>query len=345
MPKGGWDSEDDDTVVLPAAARRPGGGRRWSYPRQEPDRPGPPSGGSGPHDVSVEARQEFKPRTGRHRRVRENQGDQLRGVLGVTGEVLITMGVVVLLFVVYEVYVTDWLSAGKQQDATTALDDQWNGTDAGVINSRNDRTEKFRPSDGEGFAKLYVPAFGSDFVFTVLEGTTDRTLEAGPGHYEDSAFPGEPGNFAIAGHRVGKGAPFNDLDLLRSCDALVVETQHNWFVYRVLPMRGETANWETGRGAERHCAQVKPLGGPYAGVVGQEIVLPSQKEVIAPVPDRPELYLDAVPPEERAALITLTTCHPRFSAAKRLVLHGVFVKQYPKDPANPAMRPPELTEA
>ena len=43
-------------------------------------------------------------------------------------------------------------------------------------------------------------------------------------------------------------------------------------------------------------------------------------------------------------MITLTTCHPRFSAAKRLVIHGVFVKQYPKNPANPGARPPELTE-
>jgi sortase (surface protein transpeptidase) len=296
--------------------------------------------------VSVERRPEAKPGQGRHRRVavRANQGDRAQTVLGVAGELLITMGVVVLLFVVYEVYVTDWLSAGKQHDATAALDKQWSGTDAAPVDPGNERTEKFRPSPGEGFAKLYVPAFGSDFVFTVLEGTSDRVLETGPGHYEDSAFPGEPGNFAIAGHRVGKGAPFNDLDLLRSCDALVVETQRNWFVYRLLPMRGEAAGWANGRGADPHCAGVQPLGGPYTGVPGQEIVLPSHNGVIAPVPDHPEVSLDAVPPERRTALITLTTCHPRFSAAKRLVLHGVFVMQYPKDPANPAMRPPELTE-
>ena len=268
--------------------------------------------------------------------------DRVRTALGVTGEVLITLGLVVLLFVVYEVYVTDWLSAAKQHDATSALDRSWSGE--APADPGNQRTEKFRPGDGEGFAKLYVPAFGSDFVFTVLEGTSDRVLEIGPGHYKGTAFPGEPGNFAVAGHRVGKGAPFNDLDLLRSCDAIVVETRQSWVVYRVLPMRDELAGWDAGRGADPRCAGVHPLGGRYAGVPGREIVLPSQRGVIAPVPGHPELSFDAVPPEEQAALITLTTCHPRFSAAKRMVLHGVFAKEYPKDPADPGARPPELTE-
>jgi sortase (surface protein transpeptidase) len=269
--------------------------------------------------------------------------DRVRTALGVTGEVLITLGLVVLLFVVYEVYVTDWLSAAKQHDATSALDRSWSG-EVAPADPGNQRTEKFRPGDGEGFAKLYVPAFGSDFVFTVLEGTSDRVLEVGPGHYKGTAFPGEPGNFAVAGHRVGKGAPFNDLDLLRSCDAIVIETRQSWVVYRVLPMRDELAGWATGRGADPRCAGVHPLGGRYAGVPGRAIVLPSQGGVIAPVPGHPELAFDAVPAEDQAALITLTTCHPRFSAAKRMVLHGVFAKEYPKDPADPGARPPELTE-
>ena len=308
------DQASDETVVLPA-----GGGT----PDRPLSRPGP-----------------------RHRRepTKQSTADGVRVVLGLTGELLITMGLVVLLFVVYEVFVTDWMSAGKQRDATTTLDQQWSDPVVAPADPGNERTEKFHPGDGEGFAKLYIPAFGSDFVFTVLEGTTERILESGPGHYRGTAFPGEPGNFAVAGHRVGKGAPFNDLDLLQSCDALVVETQQNWAVYRVLPMREEVAGWATGRGTDPRCAGVRPLGGRYTGVVGRKIVLPSQSGVIAPIPDRPDLALDSVPPADRAALITLTTCHPRFSAAKRLVLHGVFVKGYPKDPANPDARPPELTE-
>jgi sortase A len=265
-------------------------------------------------------------------------GDRVRMAVFVLGETLITLGVVVLLFVVYEVYVTDWLSAGKQNDATTELDQRWldEPTDPG-----NQRTEKIRPIDGEGFAKLYIPAFGSDFVFTVLEGTTDSILEIGPGHYKETALPGEPGNFSVAGHRVGKGAPFNDLDLLRSCDAIVIETQTDWFVYRLLPMAGEATGWEQGRGASAQCTDVRPLGTPYEHVVGRQIVLPSQSSVIAPIPNYPERV---APPDRQVALISLTTCHPRFSAKQRLIVHGVFTKQYPKDPANPGALPTELTE-
>lgn len=276
------------------------------------------------------------------RRHAKGPADRARTAIGVAGELLITMGVVVLLFVAYEVYVTDWMSAGKQREATTALDELW--SEPPPVDPGNQRSEKFRPGDGEGFAKLYIPAFGSDFVFTILEGTSDRVLEVGPGHYKETAFPGEPGNFSVAGHRVGKGAPFNDLDLLRSCDALVVETQQDWVVYRVLPTREDVAGWAQNRGSDPRCAGVNPLGGLYSGVVGKHIVLPSQSGVIAPVPTRPQQRLESIPPEQRAALITLTTCHPKFSAKQRLIVHGVFVKQYPKDPANPGARPPELTE-
>lgn len=272
-------------------------------------------------------------------------GDRARSAVRGAGEVLITAGVVVLLFVFYSVYVTNWESAGKQRDATTALDDRWATAPLSAAEPSNERTEQFRPGLGEGFAKIYIPAFGSDFVFTVLEGTSDQILEIGPGHYPETAYPGQPGNFSVAGHRVGKGAPFNDLGLLRSCDSIVVETQQSWTVYRVLPMGDEVASWAQGRGADPLCAGVQPLGGEYADVVGRHIVLPSQSDVIAPVPGRADLALESVPADRRAALITLTTCHPQFSARERMIVHGVFVKQYLKDAADPGARPPELTEA
>ncbi len=238
----------------------------------------------------------------------------VRGV----GEVLITLGLVVLLFMFYEVYVTNWFSAMKQRDATAALEDRWS----------NQRGTLDRPIDGQGIAKLHIPALGPDYAYTVLEGTDQETLAAGPGHYTDTAMPGQPGNFSVAGHRVGKGAPFLDLDLLESCDALVVETGNTWFVYRVLPMADEAAGWSTGRGASPECAGVAPTpAAPYPAVPGQEIVLPSQREVIAPVPGAPDA---ALPPEQQEELITLTTCYPKFSAQKRLIIHGALVAQYPK---------------
>ncbi|MGH3933753.1 MAG: class E sortase [Pseudonocardiaceae bacterium] len=241
------------------------------------------------------------------------------------GELLLTVGLVVLLFVFYEAYVTDWSSSVKQREATAELDDTW----------RNPRGAVDRPIEGAGMAKMYIPAFGPDFVFTVLEGTGPDTLAAGPGHYQATALPGQAGNFAVAGHRVGKGSPFNSLDLLSSCDAIVVETVDRWFVYRVLPLRGETTGWASSKAAQPRCQGVEPLSGDYTDVVGKAIVLPSQTEVIAPVPGRPGQAA-----KRDIELITLTTCHPQFSNRQRLIVHGILVAQYEK---TAGQRPAELT--
>ncbi|MFC5285509.1 class E sortase [Actinokineospora guangxiensis] len=272
---------------------------------------------------------------------RPGGGDRARAVVRGIGEVFITFGLVILLFVVYEVYVTDLFSAAKQRDAEAALDQRWvEVPPAGPDDP--DRVERFDTlAEGAGFAKMYIPAFGADYSFTVLKGTTEKTLEAGPGHYPGTALPGEPGNFAVAGHRVGKGAPFNDIDLLESCDAIVVEDQDRWYIYRVLPKADEVAGWAGERAALPRCAGVAPLGAPYDGVVGQRIVRPSQGEVISPVPGRPEAQISA---GEQVSLLTLTTCHPRFSDRERLIVHAVLVKEWAKDPNDPGALPPEMKE-
>jgi sortase (surface protein transpeptidase) len=259
------------------------------------------------------------------------------------GELMITAGLVILLFVVYEVYVTDLISAGKQNEATVALDDQWNESNT-VAPVDPQRQVQYDLIEGKAFAKMYIPVFGPDYHFSIVEGTTDKHLEVGPGHYVGTALPGNPGNFAVAGHRVGKGAPFNDLDLLSSCDAIVVETQATWVVYRMLPTSGEEAGWAEGKAKNPKCAKVAPLkdsanpaSGPYSKTVGQEIVTPQQGEVISPVPH----FTGELPVAEQAALMTLTTCHPRFSDKQRLIVHAVLTMSYPK--AN-GFVPPELKE-
>jgi sortase A len=260
---------------------------------------------------------------------RRATGGVLRALTQVGGELLITVGAILLLFVVYEVYVTDQISAGRQQDATEALEDRWTQARMGP-----EQPQELEPLQGEGILRLYAPALGPDFTRTVLEGTSQDILATGPGHYTGTALPGQPGNLAIAGHRVGHGAPFNRIDLLQSCDALIVETLTGWFVYRVLPMPDELAEWAQGKGTQPRCRGVAPLSAPYPVVPGQETVLPSNGTVIAAVPGQPRHAVPA--PEARAQLITLTTCTPKFSAQQRLIVHGVLVAQYPSGGGPPA---------
>ncbi len=210
---------------------------------------------------------------------------------------MVTAGAVLLLFVVYELYVTDLLSDRAQDDLSRELRDDWG---AAPVVAAPPAPIGDVPV-GEAFAFLHIPRLGDDYARAIVEGTSQDELAQGPGHYVDTAMPGEPGNFAVAGHRVGKGSAFLDLDLLRPGDPIVVETADAWYEYRVL---GDQATGD--------------LSVAVDGVPGRQIVDPSEIAVIAPVPGRP----DSVP---AASYLTLTTCHPKFSAAQRMIIHAVLV--------------------
>ena len=135
---------------------------------------------------------------------------------------------------------------------------------------------------------------------------------------------------------MSKGSPFNDLGLLASCDAVVVETQDDWFVYRVLPMADEVGTWATTQRA--HCDGVGVQTGAYDGVFGREITLPTDYAQVLPIP-----HVDSYDiPADAQRMITLTTCHPQFSDAQRMIIHGVLVRSYSK---SAGFLPPELSES
>ena len=287
--------------------------------------------------------------------------DRVRTVARGIGQTLITAGMVVLLFVVYEVYVTDIFGHEKQVKATSAMEQAWAKADPSVDGAApggtttasstkvvtvtdpnklvvNPATRKrnYTTLDGQGFAKIYIPSFGADYSFTVIEGTSTEDLYTGPGHYANTQYPGEQGNFAVAGHRVSKGSPFNNLGLLNSCDAIVIETQDDWFVYRVLPMSTEVATWSTTQHA--HCDGVAPQTGQYAQTFGRDITVPSDYAEVLPVPHVESTTV----PAGAERLVTLTTCHPQFSDTQRMIIHGTLVKTYKK---SGSFLPPELNES
>ncbi|MFC7613328.1 sortase domain-bontaining protein [Actinokineospora soli] len=143
--------------------------------------------------------------------------------------------------------------------------------------------------------------------------------------------PGQPGNFAVAGHRVGKGAPFNDLDLLNPCDAVVIETQSDWFVYRMLPTADQPVD-----AADPRCEGVEAQTGEYEKAVGRRIVTPDMGEVVLPVPGNEGAE---VPENKLKSMLTLTTCHPKFSNAQRMIIHAVLVRSQPKGTIPPRCPP------
>lgn len=230
------------------------------------------------------------------------------------GVVLVTLGVVVTLRLGYELWGTSVVEARAQHDASAQLDRAW-ATGASATPA---------VAVGGPVARLRIPALGPDWSAVLLEGTDRDVLARGPGHYVGTAQPGRPGNVGIAGHRVGRGAPFDGLGSLSSCDEVVVETRDAALTYRVLPFADEVTGWATARGSTPACAGVPVPAGDYAGVVGREIVTPDRVDVLAAVPGRP-----GVEPGRPMSLLTLTTCHPRFSARERMVVHAVLVGSAP----------------
>ncbi|MDQ1741090.1 MAG: sortase, partial [Pseudonocardiales bacterium] len=243
------------------------------------------------------------------------------------GELLLTCGAVLLLFVAYEIWVSNVFADHKQDQVRQQLATAWQrGQDPLKGQDRLNLPvgkQVLLPS-GQGFANLYIPAFGKDFARTVVQGTSDSDLNAGPGHYVSSQLPGQLGNFAIAGHRVGRGEPFLNLDRLRPGDTIVVQTASNWYVYAVLGSRPAylAATRITDRD-KRNAAIAAALAAPDSqGVRGREIVNPNAVHVIDPVPNHPLATATR-------ALLTMTTCHPKYSADQRMIVHAQLVRAVP----------------
>ncbi len=234
---------------------------------------------------------------GGHRHLRE----RVRTLVGGFGQGLLTVGVVAVLFVVYQLFATDLLNERRQDALNDELRTEWNAGRAWAAPALGGPATAADVPIDAAFAVLYIPRLGTDYRRVILEGTTEAQLAQGPGHYPGTAMPGQRGNVAIAGHRVGKGSPFLYLDLLRPGDPIVLETRDAWLVYRVL------GDPETGS-----------FVGDPSGIPGRQIVGPGDIEVISPTPNAAS---DAAP---SGAYLTLTTCHPRFSARQRLVVHAAL---------------------
>ena len=231
------------------------------------------------------------------------RGFAWHGVVGVIGEILITLGVIIFLFLAYELWFTGFYTANAQSHFKKELQTQWAlptpsvlpGGDEGPTTSVPTPAFTDKPVPGNAIGFIRIPRLGSDYAYAIIEGVSTADLKKGPGHYPGTALPGQIGNLVISGHRTTYLAPFNRLDELASGDAIVIETRDMWYTYRVTQI---------------------------------ETVLPTDVAVILPVPDKPHAK-----PTNR--LITLTTCTPKYSASHRLIVHGELQSAMPKSAGLP----------
>jgi sortase A len=91
------------------------------------------------------------------------------------------------------------------------------------------------PEFGGNFAVMRIPSLGPDWVRTISQGTSLEVLDRlGIGHYNGTELPGEPGNFAVAGHSGNRWTPFARFQEIGSGDYIYVETVDANFTYQVV---------------------------------------------------------------------------------------------------------------
>lgn len=210
----------------------------------------------------------------------------VRRALNVTGRVLLALGLLVLLFLAFQLWGTGLLEEHSQSVLRHELARELPSGErslhpatpragsAGVSDRPAPATAA--PAEGQPVGFLSIPAIGLGQV--IVEGVGTDELRMGPGHYPGTPLPGQPGNASIAGHRTTYAHPFYNLNELTAGDKIVIETPQGIFLYRV-----------------------HSLGA----------VAPTDTSVLAPT---------------NQALLTLTTCNPRYSAAQRLVLRAVLAR-------------------
>ena len=152
----------------------------------------------------------------------------MRAVVRGVGELLITAGLVLLLFVAYQLVWTN-VEAQRRTDAVAGdVRDAWQRPPTTTTGTQVVALKK-----GKGFAFLHIPRLGRKWSVPVIQGVSLPDLSKGVGHYPKTALPGEVGNFAVAGHRATNGEPFAYLDKVRKGDLVVAETEDSWFTYVV----------------------------------------------------------------------------------------------------------------
>lgn len=215
----------------------------------------------------------------------------------ILGELLLTIGFILLLFVAWQLWWTNLAANNAQQDAVTSLTQEFEQQAAAATAQQAASPEEleFDPQDppvaagadtyGQAYGVVYIPRLGANYQRPIAEGTGSDVLDTlGLGHYEGTAEPGGIGNFSLAGHRQTNGAVLDRIDELHNGDKIYVQTAEGYYTYSVYQ---------------------------------SHIVTPNQVEVIAPVPNEP-----GAEPTER--ILTLTTCHPRYGDTERYIVHAHF---------------------
>jgi sortase A len=233
-----------------------------------------------------------------HRGRRAKRPRRKVSVVGVFGELLITAGLVVLMFLGWQTWWNSAVLASQQSSAASKQSQEW------LEQGRAEHAPAPTPTPGttdygpppvmtpvgtaEPMAIIYIPRFGADWKRIIRESVDVQKVlnsyDAGVGHYPGTQMPGEAGNFAIAAHDTGYGDAFLNVSKLQLGDKIYIQTKDGFYTY-------EFRNFE------------------YVQPTAVNVLLPVPQVTGAAATDR---------------FITMTTCNPPYHAQERIAAYGVF---------------------
>ena len=185
------------------------------------------------------------------------------GALDVVGRAMIALGVLLLSFVVYQLWGTGIAESQAQDTLASEFE--------AVV--ENVTTQTTTPVYGDVISRIQIPSIDVDKY--VVAGVDAKSLQKGPGLFPGSPLAGQLGNVAITGHRTTYGAPFSRINEVTIGDEIILKTPEGEFTYIV---------------------NAEPF-----------IVEPTQTEV-------------AKTTDPNSAILTLISCHPRWTSDKRIVV-------------------------
>lgn len=228
---------------------------------------------------------------------RQSFGSRL---VGFFGELLITLGIVLMLYVVWELWWTNIDSAQAQKQVTADLVQELGDVS---VPEDSDDDKDYGPApvanvpSGQTFGIMYFPSFeknGSHHPVTYGVGD-DVINNLGIGYYPTTQKPGELGNFAVAAHRQTHGQVFWDIDKLKAGDKIYLQTAEGYYTY----------TW-----------------------YDTEIVAPSNGDVLLPTPHQWGV-------EPTRSILTMTTCHPKYTTQQRMIAYSELTSWRPLDAGPP----------
>ena len=209
-------------------------------------------------------------------------------VVGAAGRMMIRAGVLLLLFVVYQLWGTG-LATDRAQNHLSSQFAQLQQSvpgDGSTTDPLTAPTDMPIPQPGDPIGRIEIPRIGVDFI--MVQNVDLKYLQSGPGHFPQTPLPGQPGNSAFAGHRTTYKAPFNRIDELAPGDIITVTTLQGRFTFNVDSHVGEDGQTDS----------------------GHFIVKPTDVSILD---------------QNVGNRITLMACNPKYSAATRIVVTAKLV--------------------